>query len=70
MTNILEKSSSLQQIEKCKIDLKKIKMPSRYKNKRESNHYSRVKIGQSHLTHAYVIRKEPASVYDTCNVTI
>lgn len=52
-----------------KLSIKKLKYPPNTKRREEVN-ITRAKIGHSHLTHAYLIRKEPAPICDTCNETL
>jgi len=52
-----------------KLSIKKLKYPPNTKRRDEVN-ITRAKIGHSHLTHAYLIRKEPAPICDTCNKTL
>jgi len=52
-----------------KLSIKKFKYPPNTKRRDEIN-ITRAKIGHSHLTHAYLIRKESAPVCDNCNETL
>lgn len=63
MADILEKSTSTQQTEKCKI-VQKLKYPPDAKRKDEVT-ITRAKIGHSCLSHYYIIRKESAPVCNT-----
>ena len=52
-----------------KLFVKKLTYPPGTRRRDEVN-ITRAKIGHSCLTHIYLIKKEPAPICDTCNVTL
>lgn len=52
-----------------KLPVKKLNYPPGTKRKDEVT-VTRAKIGHSYLTHVHLVKKEPAPICDTCNVTL